>query len=85
MLDASWASHGERSFRIAFRSLSHTFDILTGDVDVMNFELMSVDNDCFRWALHLKLDFHCTMIAKGTLQFQLVQRDVVVDWFNAEL
>ena len=72
-------------FNLRFRSLFHTLGISTGDVDLMNFELMSVDNYCLCRALHLKLDFHCTLIAKGTFQLQLVQRDVVVGRVDTEL
>ena len=39
----------------------------------MNFELVSVDNDFFCWALDLNLDLHRSFVAKGVLKFKIVQ------------
>lgn len=49
---------------------------------MMDFELVRVDNDFCCWTLDLELDFYCSLVAKGALQFQIVQGDVIVGGFD---
>lgn len=49
---------------------------------MMDFKLVSVDDDVFCWALDLELDIHGSLVGKGALKFQVVQGQVIVDGFN---